>query len=127
MEDLGICTFGWEVIWLYSFPPKNTAHKHTNIKGTNDNEKSKSERSTLIWLKTEKGDKGSIVICNYTKVKGFPRGSDGKESASNSGDPGSIPGAGRYPGEENGHPLQSSCLENSMDRGAWQASPWVRK
>lgn len=58
MEDLGICTFGWEVIWLLTVPPpQNTAHKHTNIKGTNDNEKSKSERSTLIWLKTEKGNK----------------------------------------------------------------------
>ena len=38
------------------------------------------------------------------------------------GDPGSIPGLGRLPGEENGNPLQYSCLENSMDRGAWQAT-----
>ena len=38
------------------------------------------------------------------------------------GDPGSIPGLGRYPGEGNGNPLQYSCLENSMDRGAWWAS-----
>ena len=40
----------------------------------------------------------------------------------NSGDPGSIPGAGRSPGEGNGNPLQYSCLENPMDRGAWQAT-----
>ena len=52
-------------------------------------------------------------------TKGFPSSSDGKESACNAGDPGSIPGSGRSPGEGNGYPLQYSCLENSMDRGAW--------
>ena len=55
-------------------------------------------------------------------VMGFPDGSDGKESACNAGDPGSIPELGRSPGEENGNPLQYSCLENSMDREAWRAS-----
>ena len=45
---------------------------------------------------------------------GFPGGSDGKESACNAGDPGSIPGLGRFPGEGNGNPLQYSCLENAM-------------
>ena len=54
---------------------------------------------------------GSINI-----VGGFPGGSDGKESASSAGDPGSIPGLGRSPGEGNGYPLQDSCLENPMDR-----------
>ena len=53
---------------------------------------------------------------------GFPGGSEGKESAYNVGDVGSIPGLGRYPGEGNGNPFQYSCLENSMDRGAWQAT-----
>ena len=48
--------------------------------------------------------------------------SDGKESAFNTGDLGSIPGSGRSPGGENGYPLQYSFLENSMDRGAWQAT-----
>ena len=52
---------------------------------------------------------------------GFPGGSDGKESACNAGDPGSIPGSGRSPGEGNGNLLQYSCLKNPMDRGAWQA------
>ena len=52
---------------------------------------------------------------------GFPGGSDGKESGCNEGDLGSVPGLGRSPGKENGNPLQDSCLENSMDRGAW----WV--
>ena len=49
----------------------------------------------------------------------FPGGSDGKASVYNAGDPGSIPGLGRSPGERNGNPLQYSCLENPMDRGAW--------
>ena len=49
-------------------------------------------------------------------------GSDGKESASNVGDLGSIPGLGRYLGEGNDNPLQYCCLENSMDRRAWQAT-----
>ena len=48
--------------------------------------------------------------------------SDGKKSACNVGDSGSIPGLGRSPGEGNDNPLQSSCLENSMGRGAWWAS-----
>ena len=53
---------------------------------------------------------------------GFPGGSDGKESACHSGGSSLIPGLGRSPGEVNGYPLQYSCLENSMDRGAWQAT-----
>ena len=53
---------------------------------------------------------------------GFPHSSFGKESVCNAGDPGSIPGSGRSPGEGNGNPLQYSCLENPMDRGAWQAT-----
>jgi len=48
-------------------------------------------------------------------------GSDDKESASNARDLGSIPELGRFPGEGNGNPLKYSCLENSMDRGIWQA------
>jgi len=53
---------------------------------------------------------------------GFPGGSDGKESACNAGDPGLIPGLGRSPEERNSNPLQYSCLENSMDRGARRAT-----
>ena len=53
--------------------------------------------------------------------RAFLSGSDGKESACKVGDPGSIPGLGRAPGEGNGNPLQYSCLENPMDRGEWQA------
>ena len=54
--------------------------------------------------------------------QGCPGGSAGKDSAYNVGDPGSIPGLGRSSGEKNGYPLQYFCLENSTDRGAWQAT-----
>ena len=53
---------------------------------------------------------------------GFPGGSDCKESACNAGDLGSVPELGRSPEEGNGYPLHYSCLENSIDRGAWQAT-----
>ena len=53
---------------------------------------------------------------------GFPDSSVGKESACNAGDPGSIPGSGRSPGEGIGYPLQYSCLENPVDGGAWWAA-----
>ena len=53
---------------------------------------------------------------------GLPRDSDGKESACSAGDLGSVPGSERSSGEGNGNPLQYSCLENSVDRGAWWAS-----
>ena len=56
------------------------------------------------------------------KITGLPGGSDGKESACNAGDLGLIFGLGRSPGEENGNPLQYSCLEKSMDREAWWAA-----
>ena len=54
-------------------------------------------------------------------IESFPGGSDSKEYACSVGDLSSIPGLGRFPGEGNGNPLQYSGLENSMDRGAWQA------
>ena len=56
-------------------------------------------------------------ICFTTLLEDFLHGSDGKASACNAGDPGSIPELGRSPEEGNGNPLQHSCLENPMDRG----------
>ena len=56
------------------------------------------------------------------KTMGFPGGSVVKNLPANAGDPGSMPGLGRSPGEGNGNPLQYSCLGNPMDRGAWQAT-----
>ena len=63
----------------------------------------------------------SVNIINW-KILGFPGGSEVKVSACNVGDLGSIPGSVRSPGEENGNPLQYSCLENPMDGGAWWAT-----
>ena len=63
---------------------------------------------------------------NLTYQVSFPGSSDGKESACNAGDLGSIPGSGRSPGKGNGNPLQSSCLGNSMDRRASWAHESVR-
>ena len=56
------------------------------------------------------------------KEMDFPGGSEGKELACSAGDLGLIPGSGRSPGEGNGNLLQYSCLEHSMDRGAWRAT-----
>ena len=54
-------------------------------------------------------------------MKVFPHSSVGKDSVCNAGDPGSIPGLGRFPGEGNGNPFQYSCLKNTIDRRDWQA------
>ena len=66
---------------------------------------------------------GKLGFAGYhLPARGFPGGSEDKASACNAGDPGSIPGLGRSPGEESSNPFQYSCLENPMDRGAWQAA-----
>ena len=66
------------------------------------------------WLKP--------TLLTKPDIPGYLRGSDGKEPVHNAGDPGSIPGLGRAPGGGYGNPFQYSCLENSMDKGAWQAT-----
>ena len=72
-------------------------------------------KKNLLTLQTLSESK-FLFLLEYPQ--GFPGGSDSKESAHHAGDLGSIPGLGRSPGEENGNPLQYSCLENLMDRGA---------
>ena len=62
------------------------------------------------------------MIIDIDRKMGFPGVSDGKASALNTGVPGSIPGLGRFLAEKNGNTPQYSCLENSMDRGAWRAT-----
>ena len=72
---------------------------------------------------TIKGGKTMENVSPYMCVcMGFPDGSDGKESACNVGDPGSISGLGRSLEKGHGNPLQYSCLENLMVRGPWQAT-----
>ena len=63
-----------------------------------------------------------FVVTIHFIILGFPGRSVGKESACSAGDPGSIPGSGKSPGEGNGNPFQYSCLENPIDGGAWQAT-----
>ena len=65
---------------------------------------------------------GSTLIYFVTTLPGFPGGSDSKESAYNAGDMGLIPRSGRSPEEGKGNPVQNSCLENFMDKGAWWAA-----
>ena len=65
------------------------------------------------------GGVGGRLTRKRIYVHFFPGGSEVKESAWNSGDPGLIPELGRSPGEGNGNPLQYSCLENPMEGGAW--------
>ena len=72
----------------------------------------------LVPMKCLKRSCGVVLL----SAMDFPGGSDGKESAYNAGDPGSIPGSGRSPGEGSGNPLQYSCLGNPMDGGAWWAT-----
>ena len=74
--------------------------------------------SLVVWVLFKQ------LILGFEFIQGR---SNGKESTCNSGDLGLIPGSGRSPGEGNGSLLQYSCLENSMDRGAWRARPWDHK
>ena len=84
--------------------------------------------STYYVLGTVLGNR-DLLVNKQTKIlplqkyipPGLPCSSDGEESPCSAGDPGLISGSGRLPGEGNGNPLQYSCLENPMDRGAWWA------
>ena len=71
----------------------------------------------ITWILSTQVSFGKVL-----QLMGFPHWLDCKESACNAGDLGSIPASGRSPGRGNGNPLQYSCLENSIDRGAWWAT-----
>ena len=84
--------------------------------------------SILAWRIPWTEEPDWLEFRGSLSVRGFAYGSDGIASASNAGDPGSVPGSGRSPGEGNGNPLQYSCLENPTDGGAGSYySPWGRK
>ena len=75
---------------------------------------------TSVKKKCRNSLKRTLLVC--ISPLGFPSGSEVKASACSVGDLGLIPGSGRSPGEGNGNPLQYSCLENPVDRGAWWAT-----
>ena len=93
---------------------------HSSILALPPPKKKGAQRNTCRWfhgvmvstLDSESSDLSSNLNGTFM---GFPGGSDGKVSACNVGDPGSISGSGRSPGEGNGNPLQYSCLKNPMD------------
>ena len=101
-----------EVILIYAEnTPKDPSLRYTALN---------TECKHRGYLKKPKQKSGYLVLA--WQMLGFPCSSFGKESACSAGDLGLIPGLGRSSGEENGNPLQYSCLENPMDRGVWQAT-----
>ena len=90
------------LICLWNFPGKNTG-----VGAISSRAPSQPRDPTRIW-----------------QADSFPSSSDGKASACNAGDLGSVPGSGRSPGKGNGYPLQYPCLKNPMDRAAWPCGPW---
>ena len=96
--------------WIRKVWYLNTIKYYSAVK------KSAFESVLMRWMKLE------LIIHSEISQKGFPGGSVGKESACNAGDSGSIPGLGISPEGGSGNPLQYSCLEHPMDRGAWWAT-----
>ena len=92
---------------LHSFSNSQTNHPRHNI---------------CLFTRLFRVSSQSLRPLSYSFIVGFLGGSDTKVSVCNAGDPGSIPGSGRSPGEGNGTTLQYCCLENSMDGGAWWAT-----
>ena len=77
---------------------------------------------SVIWVTRAQCPEGLDLTLLLPRTFSFPGGARGKEPARKAGDPMRHPGSGRSPGEGNGNPLQYSCLENPMDRGAWWAT-----
>ena len=92
---------------------------HINSKAREQTKRSSPKK---IFFLSRVGKRTSQSLVTSSHATGFRGGSDGKESACSAGDQVSILGLGRSPGEGHGNPLQYSCLENLMDRGAWWAT-----
>ena len=105
-----------EIKWLKAIQLKEKVFFH---------QKCLSEKSLLLGAFLVSQDLLMTFLATYYIMSGLPGGSDGKEFACNAGDirdTGSIPGLGKSPGAGHGNPLQYSCLDNPMDRGAWRAT-----
>ena len=113
---------GWGQKREQSAPPFILNYNYTRIRFLEDS------RDWKLQIPSKIGQVQGIVLFCLIVKRDFSEfslrlgGSDGKESACNVGDQASIPGSGRSLGEINVNPLHYSCLENSMDRGAWQAT-----
>ena len=113
---------------MYNPPRVNqeeTENTNKSIKSNKRESDSNKKQTKFQGQMSSQVNSNKHLRKNYTKtfhVEGFPSSSDGKEFACNAGDLGSVPGSGGSPGGGNGNPLQYSCLENSMDRGSWQAT-----
>ena len=100
------------------FIPTPNPTVEPNFSGAKQSNKSKDR-----WQKAPLFRAPQNSFCLSLSIyEGVPPRLKHKEITGSAGDPGSIPGSGRFPGEGNGYSLQYSCLENSMDRGAWQAT-----
>ena len=104
------------LIWLFNTENASTQGLSTTDFGVKDTLRFLSSGGLLSWAYS------SYIWDLVISSVRFLGGSDGKESARSAGNPGLISGLGRSPGEGNGYPLQYSCLENSMDRGAWKTT-----
>ena len=133
------CAGNEQVEFSLSLQPAQIGHKTQTSKGSNyatvfpERHESKSYSFSRAVFFQKDLEVGSSEKSPFLKLhdclgilvaaggEGFPGASVSKASACNAGDLGLIPGLGRSPGERNGNPLQYSCLENSIDRGAWRA------
>ena len=134
-KNLVILTFGFIVIGVYIFCKQFSVHwemSHDLQKKQHQVQMSSlgcllyclvQVRPLLLLQRSAVSTMAALFcrenLCDFYFFSGFAGGSDSKESACYSRDRGSIPGSGRSSGEGNGNPLQYSCLENPMDRGAW--------
>ena len=111
----------WPKYWSFSFSI-STSYKYSGLISFRIDWFHLLAVQGTLWSLLQHYSLKASILRHSACFMGFPCGSDGKASARNVGDPGSIPGSGRSPGEGNGSPLQYSCLENPMDGGAWWAT-----
>jgi len=111
-----------ECVAHYNMPRLIILNKSQNLKSWLNYSNYTVPHRMRIWFIIYLLSNSYSVLYHVVETVGFPGGSDGKESAWNSEDPGSISRSGRSLGEGNGYPLQYSCLENFMDRRAWWAT-----
>ena len=135
LNPIRLCVTPWTVVARllcpWNFSGKNTGVGcHFLLQGTLPTQGSNLRLPSLLHRQADSLPGNPSIDYQIVHVKlyemqrlpGFRGGSAVKNPPANAGDVGSIPGSGRSPGEENGNPLQYSCLENPMGRGAWRAT-----